>query len=59
MTKDEIREIRKSLDLTQTAFAMKLGVTVDAVRKWEGEAGVVPSPRIEALIRGLEKEAVS
>jgi DNA-binding transcriptional regulator YiaG len=35
MTKTEIKKNRKAKGLTQTALAILLGVSVDAVRKWE------------------------
>ena len=36
MTKEEFREARRQLGLTQTQLARELGVTLNAVQKWEG-----------------------
>lgn len=52
MTADEIKELRKRLDITQTALAYKLGVTVDTVRQYE-QGRTSPSKRITALLSDL------
>ena len=35
-TPEEIRAIRKKLGLTATQFAVRIGVSENAVRRWEG-----------------------
>ncbi len=35
MTGEEIKKIRKSLNLTQEEFAHQLGVTLSTVNRWE------------------------
>lgn len=52
MTADEIKDLRAALDLTQTALAKKLGITVDTVRKYE-QGQRSPSERITALLDDL------
>jgi DNA-binding transcriptional regulator YiaG len=36
MDKDEIRQLRKSLGMTQQTFSNKLGISTSTVQKWEG-----------------------
>jgi len=52
MTKEEIKELRISLRLTQTEFAEKLGVVLMTVSRWE-TGKLIPSLRnlrkLEAL----------
>lgn len=58
MTADEIKELRRKLGLTQTAFAMRVGVTVDSLRRYEHGLRS-PAPRVAMVLRGLaaaEKE---
>ena len=50
--KDRIRELRKSVGLTQADFGKKLGVTTSAEQKWELGAAV-PS---EAVIKSICRE---
>ena len=50
---DNIRSVRKSLGLTQAAFAEKLGVKTSAVGNWEGGTRKVPMTaltRIAAIL---------
>ena len=35
MTEIDVKKLRQSLKLTQTAFAKRIGVPVDTLRKWE------------------------
>ena len=35
LTKDQIRQVRKALGMNTTEFAHELGVTVNAVARWE------------------------
>lgn len=49
----EIKELRERLGLTQQAFAVKLGVAIYTVRRWE--TGVNnPSPMALTNLRNLE-----
>lgn len=53
---EEIRAIRKALDLNTTEFATRLGVTENCVRRWElGDR----TPRKEHMrtLNDLDKEA--
>ena len=50
--KDRIKQIRRDMKLTQTAFAKRVGVTRDVVASWEN--GRVEPP--EAVIRLLCRE---
>jgi len=52
MTKDDIKALRTKLSLSQQALAYKLGVSVDAVRKWE-QGSRTPGPRTTALLEAL------
>ena len=47
-TPQAIKKIRKSLGLTATEFAAKLGVTENTVRRWEGGQR---HPRYAELLR--------
>ena len=53
MTKEEIIEIRKSLRLTQQAFAALLGTTVVSVSRWEN-GRTTPSRLYIREIRNLK-----
>lgn len=35
MSDVDVKELRQSLNLTQTAFAKRIGIPVDTLRKWE------------------------
>lgn len=35
MTKEEIKDLRKELGITQQELADRLGLTVDTIRSWE------------------------
>lgn len=54
MTKDEVKEIRKCLGLTQSAFAEVCGVTCRTVQKWE--AGDVIPPAMVKMLLSLRAE---
>lgn len=60
ITNQEIREIRKSLKLTQANFALLLGVSLKLIQDWEqGKRNPVTAARV--LLRVVEKypEAVA
>jgi len=53
MTADEIRTLRKRLDLTQAELAQRIGLTREAVTQWEtGRAR--PNGPARMLLRQLE-----
>lgn len=54
MTRDEIRDIRKGLNLTQEQFAQLLGVHGLTVSKWE-RGLLEPTPYQESLIASFKK----
>ena len=47
MTKEELRQARERLGLTQAQLAQQLGVTLNAVQKWE--MGERPIRKVVAL----------
>ena len=54
MTPDELKETRSRLGLTQTQLAQELGVTLNAVQRWE--AGERPIRRVtELALETLER----
>ena len=54
MTPDELKEVRSRLGLTQTQLANELGVTLNAVQRWE--AGERPIRRVtELALETLER----
>jgi DNA-binding transcriptional regulator YiaG len=53
-TGESIRALRKWLGLTQQAFAVKLGVTVATISRWEHEHAI-PSP----LARGQMERLIA
>ena len=56
MTPEQIKRLRKQLQLTQRALAESLGITVTTVHRWE--AGLyAPRPEFAEKIRQLEKQA--
>ncbi len=58
MTADEIRSLRDRLGLSQTAMAVRIGVSVDALRKYE--YGIrFPSNRVILRLREIETEALA
>ena len=58
MTADEIRALRKRLDLTQAELAGRIGLTREAVTQWEtGRAR--PNGPARILLRQLEAVADS
>ena len=48
----EIKQLRKRLGLTQIAFAHKLGVTEQSVRRWESGRNS-PSPIVRKAIKEI------
>lgn len=58
MTKKQIRALRKSLGMTQTTFAEAVGVTMDAVRKWEAGRRKPQGPAI-LMMTGLKLKAAA
>ena len=53
MSKEEIKNIRFGLDLSQIEFAKALGVTIHTVQSWEQGINK-PSERSEFKIKGLK-----
>jgi len=51
LTAEEIRKLRKRLQLTRTEFAAKIGVTEGAVWKWEADQ---QHPRWKSLVKLAE-----
>lgn len=43
LNSDDIKQIRKELGLTQTQFALKLGVSMRTVQNWEGNQRNIPN----------------
>ncbi len=54
ITPDEIRALRKKLNLSQGDLAKRLGIDVRVLQNWEGESGK-PSGVARALLRNLIK----
>lgn len=55
MTADEIRELRERLDLSQMAFAIRLGVSVDTIRGYE-QGKRTPSVMIQERLDAVRDE---
>ena len=55
LTGDEVRFLRKEMDLTQNAFSNIVGVSEDTVRGWENGRSRVGKPE-DTLIRGFYHE---
>lgn len=55
MTAAEIKERRQSLRLSQAKLAARLGVTVNAVAKWEA-GHTHPPPYLWRALRDIERE---
>ena len=51
---EEIKELRKKLELTQEAFAIKLGISVMTVRRWES-GRTKPSRMAKQLLREIQE----
>ena len=51
--KERIKELRKRLGLTQEAFAEKLGISVNTVRRWE-YGKTKPSRMAQKLLKEIE-----
>ncbi|VAW50960.1 hypothetical protein MNBD_GAMMA06-968 [hydrothermal vent metagenome] len=58
LTGDEVRFLRKEMDLTQNSFANIIGVSEDTVRNWENGRNGVGRPE-DILIRGFYHETVN
>jgi DNA-binding transcriptional regulator YiaG len=54
MNSEEIKELRKSLGLSQYKFAVKLGMTVKAISRWENNKSK-PSPLAIEKLEKLQK----
>lgn len=50
-----IKELREKLEMTQTEFALKLGVAEYTVRRWESGTSK-PSPLAQRQLEMLEKK---
>ncbi len=58
MTKEQIRELRQRLGLTQFQLAVRLGVTLATIQRWE--AGTArPSPLAVEKLNRWQQEARS
>ena len=51
----EVKTLRKKLGLTQEAFAIRLGVSVMTVRRWEG-GKTKPSRMAQRLLKEIEAQ---
>ncbi|MBF0366174.1 MAG: helix-turn-helix domain-containing protein [Oligoflexia bacterium] len=54
-TKEVVRKIRKSIDLTQSAFANVVGVTASAVKNWE-QGSKRPSSAARRVLQMLNND---
>ena len=55
MTAEEIRDLRKKLELSQEGFARKLGTSLNTINRWE--KGVhKPGQMAKTLLDQLKKE---
>lgn len=52
---NEVKELRKRLGLTQEAFAVRLGVSVMTVRRWESNK-TKPSRMAQRLLEEMERK---
>ena len=57
MTKDEFKQIRTQLGLTQEQLAREIGVTLGAVQKWELGLRGISGPVARLLRMMSEQEA--
>lgn len=51
---EKIKELRKRLGLSQDKFAVRLGITVQTVRRWES-GKTKPSPMAQRLLEEIGK----
>jgi DNA-binding transcriptional regulator YiaG len=51
MTRDEVKQIRKRLELTQTQLAEQVGVTQNTVARWEMGVYSIPEPTARLIER--------
>jgi len=51
----DVRAIRREMNLTQEAFARRLGVAVATVSRWERPGGSRPSRMAATKLKSLEK----
>jgi len=51
MTPTEVKDLRKSLELTQEGFAQRICVTVSTVNRWENGFSKPSRLAIEAMLR--------
>lgn len=54
MLGNNIRIARKRMGLTQEELAMQIGVTAQAVSRWESEAGLPDTSLIVPLVQALQ-----
>jgi DNA-binding transcriptional regulator YiaG len=50
-----IKKLRKQLGLSQLAFAIRIGVSLVSVKRWENARGFFPSHENMAVLTGLAK----
>ena len=55
MNKEEIKQLRLNLDMSQQAFAVKLGVSLTTVNRWE-TGDFKPSQLAEVKLQKLLKK---
>lgn len=53
MTKDELRQLRERLGLTQPAMAMRCGIPIDTYRKYE-QGAISPGKRAASILEALD-----
>jgi transcriptional regulator with XRE-family HTH domain len=55
---DELRKLRKGAGLTQAALAERLGLTPNAVARWEQQARSISEPMARLIRMVLEPKGV-
>lgn len=54
-TAPEIKQLRKQLELSQSEFALLVGISVDSVRRWEQGFNYNPTKRTAKKLAKLVK----
>jgi len=58
VTADELRKLRKRAGLTQAALAERLGLTANAVARWEQQVRSISEPMARLIRMVLEPRGV-